>query len=291
MNSSNRHLKLRHKKSLSLLLVSILMILAACERNLLEPAAIVVEGEVGVRPQVQFSAPVEITETTSQILVEGEGHELEDHDPALLRYVAFDAESGDVIEDSYARTPILVGVSEDDAGSLYPHLAGTPEGSRILLEELGTAEDPRTKVIVVDVLHTRAHGTPVEALQGEVDLEIAEDGTPSITDVSPELVDIQELAVIPTIRGSGAQIREGDAVTVRYLVVDGATGEEAESTWGPHSVPTTTPFTGLIPGWQQGLIDTTVGSQVILIVPPELAYGTSVMVFVVDVLAVTSGGN
>jgi peptidylprolyl isomerase len=55
-----------------------------------------------------------------------------------------------------------------------------------------------------------------------------------------------------------------------------------------------TPLANLITGWQQGLAGQTVGSQVLLIVPPDLGYGAndngsipanSTLIFVVDILA------
>ena len=50
----------------------------------------------------------------------------------------------------------------------------------------------------------------------------------------------------------------------------------------------------VIDGWNQGLVGQTVGSQILLVVPPSLGYGTtaqgsipanSTLVFVIDILA------
>ena len=55
-----------------------------------------------------------------------------------------------------------------------------------------------------------------------------------------------------------------------------------------------TRLSGVIPGWTQGLAGQTVGSQVLLVIPPDLGYGdqasgsipaNSTLVFVVDILA------
>lgn len=52
----------------------------------------------------------------------------------------------------------------------------------------------------------------------------------------------------------------------------------------------------MIDGWVQGLVGQPAGSQVLLIIPPELAYGDadqgtippgSTLVFVIDILAVS----
>ena len=55
---------------------------------------------------------------------------------------------------------------------------------------------------------------------------------------------------------------------------------------------------GVIAGWDEGLVGQTVGSQVLLVIPPEQGYGsegnpdagisgTDTLVFVVDILAAT----
>ncbi|HLS14411.1 MAG TPA: FKBP-type peptidyl-prolyl cis-trans isomerase, partial [Beutenbergiaceae bacterium] len=51
--------------------------------------------------------------------------------------------------------------------------------------------------------------------------------------------------------------------------------------------PATIAFTGLIKGWQNGLVDARVGSQVMLVVPPEQAFGEDTLVYVIDVLSLS----
>ncbi|MEK8228164.1 FKBP-type peptidyl-prolyl cis-trans isomerase [Oerskovia sp. M15] len=69
-------------------------------------------------------------------------------------------------------------------------------------------------------------------------------------------------------------------------------GEQFEASWDA-GTPATFPLTGVIAGWTQGLAGQTVGSQVLLVIPPSLGYGASeghelqneTLVFVVDILA------
>jgi FKBP-type peptidyl-prolyl cis-trans isomerase len=102
------------------------------------------------------------------------------------------------------------------------------------------------------------------------------------------------LVAQPLIKGDGIVVAEGQTVIVHYTgwLWDGAM---FDSSWNRGSPATITLETGqLIDGWVQGLVGQTVGSQVLLIVPPELAYGDttqgsipagSTLVFVVDILA------
>jgi peptidylprolyl isomerase len=63
-------------------------------------------------------------------------------------------------------------------------------------------------------------------------------------------------------------------------------GSVTATTWGEGRLPETLDLADAIPGLRLGLLDQTVGSQVLLVVPPEQAYGSDTVVFVVDVLAV-----
>jgi peptidylprolyl isomerase len=97
------------------------------------------------------------------------------------------------------------------------------------------------------------------------------------------------------IKGTGAAITAGQTVTVNYVGVLWATGKQFDSSWS--RTPTTFKI-GLgqvIPGWDKVLVGNTVGSQVLMVIPPADAYGaagapnagisaTDTLVFVVDLL-------
>ena len=99
---------------------------------------------------------------------------------------------------------------------------------------------------------------------------------------------------MPRSQGDGPAVEEGDTVTVHYTgwLWDGT---QFDSSWDKGSPATFTLADGqLIDGWVQGLAGQTVGSQVLLVIPPELGYGAdgndtipggSTLVFVVDILA------
>ena len=248
--------------------------------------AVQVAGEVGRRPVVQVDTPLQIAEVETETLVTGDGPALEPDDAVMLAFLAVDAITGEVVEDSYGSEPRILPLTEDDAGPLYDDLVGVTQGSRLLRLEPGSMTRPDPVVIVYDVLYTEAHGTELETSDDLPQVERAEDGTPTVT--LPDADPPTSLTIAPLIRGEGAQVRSGESVTVRYLQMAWSTAEVLESTWGPGSLPVTIPLVDRIPGLQDGLVDATVGSQVLLVVPPDQADGTDTMVFVVDVLAVTS---
>ena len=102
------------------------------------------------------------------------------------------------------------------------------------------------------------------------------------------------LVVQPLIVGDGPAVVEGQSITVQYSgwLWDGTL---FDSSWeAGYSASFVLAQESLIDGWVQGLAGQPVGSQVLLILPPELAYGDvaqgtipagSTLVFVVDILA------
>lgn len=244
-----------------------------------------VAGEFGRRPVVQVDVPVQIDGVITEELITGDGAQLDEGDAVLLAYLAIDAVTGEVVEDSYGKEPRILLLTEDEAGPLHSELLGRTEGSRLLRLEPGSMTRPDPLVLVYDILRTAAYGDELEIPASLPEVEREESGAPVVT--LPDSGPPNALTIAPLIRGDGPQVQAGESVTVRYVQVAWSTGEVVDSTWGPGALPMTIPLVDRIPGLQDGLVDATVGSQVMLIVPPAQADGTDTMVFVVDVLAVT----
>ncbi|MFV0253668.1 MAG: FKBP-type peptidyl-prolyl cis-trans isomerase [Beutenbergiaceae bacterium] len=245
-----------------------------------------VAGEVGGRPLVQFDLPLAITEISTDEIVTGAGAALEQGSTVMLSYLAIDAATGEVVDDNYGEQPRLLVLTQDQAGALYSDLLGRTEGSRLLRLEPGSMTRPDPVVIVYDILFTRAHGTALEIDPALPQVALQPDGSPVIT--IPDAEPPRALTIAQLIRGEGTQVQSGESVTVRFLQQAWSTGDVVESTWGEDSLPVTIPLVDRIPGLQEGLVDAAVGSQVLLVVPPDQADGTDTMVFVIDVLAVTT---
>ncbi|MFV0427556.1 MAG: FKBP-type peptidyl-prolyl cis-trans isomerase [Beutenbergiaceae bacterium] len=245
-----------------------------------------VVGEVGARPVVQFEAPMAILDIDTTEIVTGDGAVLAEGSAVMLSYLAIDATTGDVVDTSYGNQPRVLLLTADQAGPLYEELLGRSEGTRLLRLEPGSLTRPDPVVIVYDILYTRAHGTAAEVNPILPQVELQADGSPVVT--LPEGAPPNDLTIAPLIQGDGVQVRAGESVTVRFIQLAWSTGEVIESTWGEGSLPVTLPLVDRIPGLQDGLIDSVVGSQIMLVVPPDQADGTDTMVFVIDVLAVTA---
>jgi FKBP-type peptidyl-prolyl cis-trans isomerase len=104
-----------------------------------------------------------------------------------------------------------------------------------------------------------------------------------------------KLVIKEIIKGSGAEAKSGDRVTVNYVGVLYNSGQVFDASWKRHEpFPFTLGQGEVIPGWEQGVEGMHVGGRRELIIPPALAYGASgrppvippnaTLVFVVDLL-------
>ena len=100
------------------------------------------------------------------------------------------------------------------------------------------------------------------------------------------------------IKGSGQVVAKGQTVVTQYVGSIWRTGKVFDSSWSrgePFGFTVGASPSQVIAGWDKGLVGQTVGSRVMLIVPPADGYGktgsaqagikgTDTLVFVVDIL-------
>ena len=103
-----------------------------------------------------------------------------------------------------------------------------------------------------------------------------------------------ELIAQDVIVGTGATVLATSTLTVHYTLMQWSNGAILESSWSNGS-PATFPLSGVITGWQQGLVDAKVGTRRLLVIPPALGYGPmaghplekETLIFAVDIIAVS----
>jgi peptidylprolyl isomerase len=120
------------------------------------------------------------------------------------------------------------------------------------------------------------------------------DSAPVIT-FSADANSVTELVAQDITAGTGAVVLPSSEVTANYSGYGMSTKKKFDSSWD-RGEPATFPISRVIMGWQQGLQGMKVGGRRLLIIPGELAYGTSpppgielneTLVFVVDLTAVS----
>jgi len=272
-----------------------------------------IAGDFGQSPSVTFQQPFSRTETTSRLISEGDGEVLAEGATAVIDYSMVNGRDGTQFETSFGSSPASVVLDADKMlPGLVKGLIGVKVGSRALIglapddafkqaggvESAGVKPDD-TVLLVVDVKEvrhplTRATGTPVTPAAGLPTVTLDGDGKPTVT--VPDAAPPNALVVQPLIQGTGPAVAAGQTVSVHYTGLIWAGGKQFDSSWD-RGQPASFPIgTGKVPpGWDEGLVGQTVGSQVLLVLPPDKGYGsagdssagisgTDTLVFVVDIL-------
>jgi peptidylprolyl isomerase len=103
-----------------------------------------------------------------------------------------------------------------------------------------------------------------------------------------------ELIAEDVIVGTGTAVQATSTLTVHYTLMQWSDGSILESSWSGGN-PATFPLSGVIQGWQQGLVGSKVGGRRLLVIPPALGYGPmaghplekETLIFAVDIIAVS----
>lgn len=212
------------------------------------------------------------------------------------------------------------------AGQLLPGLEtalrGKKMGSRILAvippaDGYGKAGNSQagvkgtdTLVFVVDMIKkfgakAAASGTQVTNGGGTLPTVTATAGSAPVVTIPAASVKPPATLVAKTlIKGAGPVVSKGQTVVAQYVGVIWRTGKVFDSSWTrgePFGFTIGATPSQVIPGWDAGLVGQTVGSRVMLVIPPADGYGktgnsqagikaTDTLVFVVDILgAITPG--
>ncbi|ACZ31444.1 peptidylprolyl isomerase FKBP-type [Xylanimonas cellulosilytica DSM 15894] len=265
-------------------------------------AGIKVDGDAGAEPTLSFDAPLSVSTATTRLVDAGDGEPLEDGQELAIHFVAFSgvdaSRVGSTWEEGEGATDLII-FGDPQLGVINDVLTGANVGARALIANPMTGADgtTQTSIMLIEVasattLPTRAEGEAVTPAEGLPVVTLDENGKPSIE--FPEGFEAPtELVAQTLIKGTGAVVEETQQVVAHYTgwTLD---GEVFDSSW-ERDMPAIFGLQQVIQGWTEGLAGQTVGSQVLLVIPAELAYGEAsdtnthslageALVFVVDIL-------
>jgi len=276
---------------------------------------VTVSGEFGTEPTVEFTKPLtlEATQRTVEIASEKPTEVAGVNDQVTLHFVLYNGTTGEKLTSSYVDSnpgvftangaiykpglidTMLCATAGDRITGVIPPADGFgAEGSTSLAIAGGDS-----LVFVIDVISIapgKADGEPQTPKDGLPTVTLAEDGTPTLT--IPDTEPSAELQISVLKKGDGAVVGEGDSVKVQYVGENYNTKTVFDQTWGLRD-PAVFATTGVVAGFGQALVGQTVGSQVLVVIPPDLGYGpaggnanagigaTDTIVFVIDILDTT----
>jgi peptidylprolyl isomerase len=276
-------------------------------------ALVSADGSFADDPEAEFPTPLVATSTDVSVVEKGDGQVVRAGEVLDTTVTIYDGSNG---ESLILPSPIRLTV--DDINYKFGEIAECATvGSRVAA--VGTAGDllgedviaanqgfaaldvDQAIAVVMDVDRSflgRANGSnQFFAGTGFPAIVLAPNGQPGFTFPSDTIP--TELRYENLKNGSGATVKEGDQVVVHYTGVLWDTKTVFDSSWD-RGVPSTFGATdgegGVVPGFAKALIGQKVGSQVIVVIPPEFGYPAgsapesipegSTMVFVFDVLGI-----
>jgi peptidylprolyl isomerase len=283
-------------------------------------SSVKVTGDFGKKPTVKIDDPLTTKTTQRTVVSAGDGAVARAGYDITAEFSVFNGTTGEAIDATdYKKAPVEWTLDETLIVGFTKTLECSTSGSRVVgviapedgiaaanLESLGLT-DKDSLVVVADLLTAKKPAkadAPLPKADGadqplpdgfpDITVSIADDkiGTPTLTLPGGAAPTELELAVLK--KGDGAKVGKGVDVVVNYTGMNWATSEVFDSSWS-RGEPSTFNTAEVIPGFTQALEGQTVGSQVLVVIPPALAYGTAAegstsdladqtLVFIVDIV-------
>ncbi len=257
-------------------------------------SSVTASGSFGKAPKVTIPKAKPGSALAVKTLIQGSGTTLTKADALAANFVLYfwSGTTSSLKASTYTSNPTVIG------GTMLPGLEtaliGKKVGSRVLAvippaQGYGTSGDSQlgitgttTLVFVIDVLKSYADtasatGTQLSTGGGTLPTVGGKAGSaPTLT--FPKTSPPSTLIAKTLIKGSGAKVTKGEYVIAQYVGYIWRTKKVFGSSWSTGS-----PFgfvlgaspEQVIPGWDTGLAGQTVGSRVLLSIPPKDGYGTA----------------
>jgi FKBP-type peptidyl-prolyl cis-trans isomerase len=307
------------RKLLAVLLVPALFALSACgddeaaEDTGPSPESTGIEGvsvggNYGEEPTFEVDSTIALDSTQVETISEGDGEVVKTGDSVTVNYLAIIAGSDQAFDSSWDRGTPATFTVESGPNALIPGLVKALEGQRLgsrvvaavpPADGFGEAGNPEVGVqsdsilvFVIDLLQ------PPEVKSSSLnDVTVTgKFGDKPEVEFEPAM-SVEETEIKTLSEGDGAVVKDSDEVTVNYRGINGRTGEEFDSSWTTGQ-PATFSLDGVVPGFKKAIAGQTIGSRVLVAIPPKDGYGTTgnpqagiqgtdTLVFVIDIIKVT----
>lgn len=271
--------------------------------NMDQIAGIRATGKLGQKPNISFKTPMTVQNNTYAVLQKGDGATVEKGDRVCAQGIAINVKDGSELMSTWEKnTPecsILLSASNLKQIEPYNAIVGQKLNASIAFGVNDSNSSGTSYILVYTLVSkskdlTRATGDKVTDVPTNLPkVTLGKNGKPSIDMNGQGAVDQQITQTL--IKGKGAEITDSNTAVVKYTgwLTDGT---QFDSSWDKNTTfdADVSSSGQIIQGWKDGLIGQTVGSQVLLVIPPDKGYGdqksgsipaNSTLVFVIDILA------
>lgn len=267
-------------------------------------AGVTAKGELGKKPTVSFKTPMTVEDNSYVVLQKGDGAQIEDGDRVCSQGIAISVKDGTELASSWEKnTPDCSLVLEKGTVSdaYYELLKGRKLNTTIAYGVNDSNSNGTSYIMALTYVSkskdlTKATGDEVTDIPSDLPkVTRAKNGKPSIN--MNGYKGSSKLVSQALIKGKGKKVTNNNTVKVKYTgwLLDGT---QFDSSWDKNTTLEADTYSGgnhqVIEGWQQAMVGQTVGSQVLMVIPPNLGYGdtaqgsipaNSTLIFVVDILA------
>ncbi len=272
-------------------------------------------GNETTAPTVAISPkPLSVTETTTRVVKAGDGPVVKNDEIVSVKYVLLNAKDASVLDTNYGKQNLGLSLGTADLlPGLKKGLANQKVGSRVLVavppkDAFGDKGNTDIKVsgtdtvlFLMDVLSVTK---PLASAEGKAVKPAADLPSVKVESGKAATITIPKGKKPPTktvgqtlIEGAGAKVEAGQTIRVTYTGALWKDGKvfDSSATSPQGYFETVIGKQQVIKAWDAQLVGKTVGSRVLMVVPPADGYGaagsppkisgTDTLVFVVDILA------
>lgn len=277
-------------------------------------SSVKVEGKQGEEPQVTFDGQLDGTKSETEVLIEGDGDDVATGDTVEAHWWIGNGFTQKQTQSTYEGEPQSLELGDQVLPFLTTMMEGNQVGDRIVAmlpsdKAFGEGGGARfnignrdAAVIVLDIMSRKDTVPALDGPQGDdkkpaswAPTLIEKDGVITGLDFTDAHEPSGKLIATTLIKGDGAVVKAGQTLTVDYLgqVYNADAPFDESYSKEPAEFPIGTG--SVITGWDDRLVGRTVGSRVILEIPPADGYGadgnpdagikgTDTLFFVVDIL-------
>ncbi len=307
------------RRTVAVVVLPLLLVLAGCGSNPQEGqtakkgsiADVSVSGSTGTKPKVSFKPPMTFATLQSKVVGNGpgKGAAVASDSEVTLNYLGINASDASEFGSTYDKNgqPAIFTVNQVIKG-FGEGIQGAHAGDRVLVTvpstdgfgstgNGGDVSGGDSLILVVDILKVQNPAKPQLLTKSEIPkLIVDKKGTPhGFTPRAGLPKKVTKLGIAVLKKGKGATITSTSSLTVNYVGQIYPAGKVFDESY-TKGQPASFSLSGVIPGWQQGLVGQQAGARVVLEIPSELGYGATGsgkdippnadLIFVIDIVSI-----
>ncbi|SDS27795.1 peptidylprolyl isomerase [Friedmanniella luteola] len=242
-----------------------------------------VSGDYGKSPKIKIDAPYAVDKTRTKVLEDSDGVVVQAGQTVEVNYFGVDGRTGKKFDESFSAGKAVAFSLDQVVPGFSKGLTGQKKGSRVLIAMPGSdgydasggnaqagIEVGDTLVFVVDIVDVQLSEPSGAAVKPKAGLPTVTGALDKPDITIPKTDPPKTLVVQPLIKGEGKKVAATDTITFAYRWEIWEDGRLVEQSYGQK--PGNAALSGLVAGLQEGLTGQTVGSRVLLVIPPDKGY-------------------